>query len=93
MLHKVLLLAGAALTLAACADQPPLVDRVSKGQVQGDAARVSIQGGRIDALPLAVIHCARYGRSARWSHSDGDSLGLRLRGQAVSVTASQTRKR
>ena len=72
MLRSVLLLAGAAVALAACADQPPLVDRVSKGQVQGDASRVSILGGRLDALPLAVIHCARYGRSAQWSHADGD---------------------
>ncbi len=69
---SVVLVGLAALVLAGCADQPPLVDRVSKGQVEGDASRVSIQGGRIDALPLAVIHCARYGRSAQWSHSDGD---------------------
>ncbi len=72
MLRGLALLAGTAVLLTACADQPPLVDRVSKGQVQGDASRVSIQGGRLDALPLAVIHCARYGRSAQWSHTDGD---------------------
>ena len=72
MLHRALLLAGVAAVLASCADQPPLVDRVSRGQVQGDAERVSIQGGRVDALPLAVLHCSRYGRSARWSHADGD---------------------
>ncbi len=72
MLRGLMLLAGAVVLLAACADQPPLVDRVSKGQVQGDANRVSVEGGRTDALPLAVIHCARYGRSARWDHADGD---------------------
>ena len=75
MLRGVALIVGAAVALAGCADQPPLVDRVSKGQVQGDGSRVSIEGGRLDALPLAVIHCARYGRSAQWSHSeDGRSV-------------------
>ncbi len=72
MLRRFALLVGVTIVLAGCADQPPLVDRVSKGQVQGDADRVSIQGGRIDALPLAVLHCARYGRSARWSHAEDD---------------------
>ena len=72
MRRWVALLVTSTVALAGCADQPPLVDRVSKGQVQGDASHVSVQGGRIDALPLAVIHCARYGRSAQWSHSDGD---------------------
>ncbi|WP_174301131.1 hypothetical protein [Caulobacter sp. S45] len=72
MVRGLALLGITGLALAGCANQPPLVDRVSKGQVQGDAGRVSIEGGRIDALPLAVIHCARYGRSARWSHTDGD---------------------
>ena len=51
-----LLLAVAAL--AGCASQTPLVDSVSKGQVEGDANQVRVQGGRIDALPLAVIHCS-----------------------------------
>ena len=72
MRRALVLIGSAAVLLAGCANQPPLVDRVSKGQVLGDAGRVSIQGGRIDALPLAVIHCARYGRSAQWSHTDGD---------------------
>ena len=58
--------------LAGCADQPPLIDRVSRGRVEGDSASVSIAGGRLDALPLAIAHCARFGRSAQWSHSDGD---------------------
>ena len=59
-------------SLAGCAGQAPLIDRVSDGRVRGDATHVSIQGGRLDTLPLAVAHCARYGRSARWSHPDGD---------------------
>ena len=70
MLRTVALLVMASVVLTGCANQPPLVDRVSKGQVQGDANQVSIEGGRLDALPLAVIHCARYGRSAQWSLAD-----------------------
>jgi hypothetical protein len=68
-------LAAAALTLGmltGCAGQTPLIDRVSDGKVVGDAERVSILGGRLDTLPLAVAHCARFGRSAEWSHADGD---------------------
>ena len=66
----VLALAGG--VLAGCADQPPLIDRVSKGKVMGDASQVSVEGGRLDALPLAIAHCARYGRSAQWSHEADD---------------------
>ena len=40
--------------------------------MQGDSAQVSIEGGRLDALPLAIAHCARFGRSAQWSHADND---------------------
>jgi hypothetical protein len=65
-------LALASGLLAGCADQPPLVDRLSKGKVMGDQSQVSVEGGRLDALPLAVAHCARFGRSAEWSHADGD---------------------
>ena len=72
MQRRLAMLVVTSLVLAGCANQPPLVDRVSKGQVQGDRSQVSIQGGRVDALPLAVLHCARYGRSAQWSHTDGD---------------------
>lgn len=58
--------------LAGCAGQAPLIDRVSRGKVLGDSSQVSVEGGRLDALPLAIAHCARYGRSAQWSHADGD---------------------
>ena len=69
------LLALMAVSITACADQPPLVDRVAKGRVQGDAGQVSIEGGRLDALPLAIAHCARYGRSAQWNRAeDGRSI-------------------
>ena len=58
--------------LTGCSGQTPLIDKVSDGRVQGDAEHVSIAGGRLETLPLAVAHCARYGRSARWAHADGD---------------------
>ena len=61
----------ATLALTACANSPPLVDRLSDGRVQGDADRVSVIGGRLDSLPLAVAHCARFGRSAQFSRTDG----------------------
>jgi hypothetical protein len=71
MSRRMAIVIGMAATLAACADSPPLVDKISKGRVDGDAARVSVEGGRLDALPLAIAHCARYGRSAQWSHAEG----------------------
>ena len=75
MVRRAGLLAAMAVMLAGCANQSPLVDRMSKGQVQGDANHVSIEGGRLDALPLAVMHCSRFGRSAQWSHAeDGRSV-------------------
>lgn len=71
-MRKLAVLALCGVMLAGCADQPPLIDRVSRGKVEGDSSQVSIAGGRLDALPLAIAHCARFGRSAEWSHSDGD---------------------
>ncbi|MHB8285735.1 MAG: hypothetical protein ACYDD1_13800 [Caulobacteraceae bacterium] len=68
-------LAAAALTatlLAGCASSPALVDNLPNGRVQGDADHVSVQGGRWEALPLAVAHCARYGLSASFDRLDGD---------------------
>ena len=58
--------------LAGCADQTPLIDRVSKGKVQGDATQVSVEGSRLDALPLAVAHCARFSRSAQYNRAEGE---------------------
>ncbi len=66
----VVLLAAAAL-VAGCADTSGPTDGAPR-RVQGDGDHVSILGGRLDALPLAIGHCARFGRSAQWSHADGD---------------------
>ena len=71
-MRRATVLVMAAGLLAGCANSTPLVDKVSRGKVDGDASQVSIQGGRLDALPLAIAHCARYGRSAQWSHADND---------------------
>ena len=66
----VLLAVGTAM-LAGCADTSGPSDSPSR-RVEGDASSASILGGRLDALPLAIAHCARFGRSAQWSHADGD---------------------
>jgi hypothetical protein len=76
MARKTLALAAAAslatVLASACAPSPPLVDNLPNGQVQGDAARVSVLGGRWESLPLAVAHCARFGLSAQFDRQDGD---------------------
>ncbi len=64
------LAAGVSLVLAGCADGP--TPDGAPRRVQGDADQVSILGGRLDSLPLAIGHCARFGRSAQWSHAEGD---------------------
>ena len=63
----------ALVALAGCATgQAPVVDRLSGDRVRGDADHVSVLGGRLDALPLAVLHCSRYGRAAQFDRLDGD---------------------
>jgi hypothetical protein len=64
--------AVAAALLAGCASSPALVDDLPNGRVHGDADHVSVQGGRWEALPLAMAHCARFGLSATFSKLDGD---------------------
>lgn len=60
----------ASLALAACADgDVSLSDRVAgRSRVQGDAdgVRVMQADSRADAFPLAIGHCARFGRSAQF---------------------------
>ena len=65
------LLVGAALIVSGCADTSGPSEGAPR-RVEGDANQVSILGGRLDALPIAIGHCARFGRSAQWSHVDGD---------------------
>ena len=60
-----------AMVLAGCAgENKPVVDHLSNGRIQGDADHVSVEGGRLDSLPLAVLHCSRYGRSAQFARSE-----------------------
>ena len=62
--------------LSACAADQSLSDRLAgAGRVKGDRETVSVfgMGSRVDALPLAIGHCARYGRSAQFSMRRGES--------------------
>ena len=55
--------------LAGCASNESLSDRLAgRDRVRGDAEGVVVSGfgSRAEALPLAVGHCARFGRSAQF---------------------------
>ena len=60
------------LTLGGCAEgfgAGGLSDRLAgSGRVRGDAEEVVVTGfeSRVEALPLAVAHCSRFGRSAQF---------------------------
>lgn len=70
---RIIAASGVALALlAGCASSPALVDDLPNGRVRGDATHVSVLGGRWEALPLAVAHCARFGLSAQFSKLEGD---------------------
>lgn len=67
-MFRTLALAGALLACG-CASGAGLSDRLAgRDRVRGDAegVRVSGMGSRLEALPLAVGHCARFGRSAQF---------------------------
>lgn len=66
-----------ALMLSSCADAPPMIDNLPNGRVRGDINEVSVQGGRWEALPLAVAHCARFSRSAQFVRLNGDRAVFR----------------
>lgn len=57
-----------ALALAGCVTGKP---GAAGSRVVGDADHVSVEGSRWDALPLAVIHCSRFSRSAVFDHAEG----------------------
>ena len=57
------------LLLTGCASNVSFSDRLAgPDRVRGDAEQVTVTGlgSRIEALPLAVGHCARFGRSAQF---------------------------
>jgi hypothetical protein len=66
-----LIVAVLGLMLTGCATDRPAIDRLPGGRVLGDAERVSVEGPRWDALPFAVAHCARFGRSAEYDRTEG----------------------
>ena len=63
--------AAAALLLSGCGSMGyALGGRVAGGdRVHGDADAVTVTGmdSRVDAFPLAIAHCARFGRSAQFA--------------------------
>ena len=59
-----------AVLLAGCASDVSFSDRLAgRDRVRGDAEGVQVFGigSRVDALPLAVGHCAKFGRAARFT--------------------------
>lgn len=67
------------LALAACASDQSLSDRLAgRDRVHGDAETVTVTGfsSRVEALPLAVGHCARFGRSAQFDRKAADGAYL-----------------
>ena len=73
----------ACLSLAGCAQggTTSLSDRIAgSSRVHGDADRVSVMqaDSRADAFPLAIGHCARFGRSAQYdSRGEGGAYEFR----------------
>lgn len=65
------------LVLSACASaQERVFQKLVGGRVEGDAAQVAVSGadGPVDALPLAVAHCTRFGRAAQFRSREGEKL-------------------
>ena len=61
------------LMLTGCASNVSLSDRLAgPDRVHGDADTVTVTGfsSRVEALPLAVGHCSRFGRSAQFDRKD-----------------------
>ena len=74
------LAAGLLLLLGACASDQSLSDRFAgAGRVRGDGEAVSVFGmaSRVEALPLAIGHCARYGRAAQFAEHRADAYAFR----------------
>lgn len=62
------------LMLSGCASGAGLGGRMAgSDRVRGDAERVGVSGmdSRVEALPLAIAHCARFGRAAQFEGKGG----------------------
>jgi hypothetical protein len=59
--------------LGGCATSEAVVGRLTGGKVSGgrDEAVVRDMGSQADAFPLAVAHCARFGRKAQFARRRG----------------------
>lgn len=67
------------VTLSSCASGESFSDRLAgPGRVSGDADGVTVRGmgSRVEALPLAVGHCAKSGRSAQFDRRAQDGAYL-----------------
>ena len=63
------------LMLTGCATDVSLSDRLAgRDRVSGDADAVTVRGmgTRVEALPLAVGHCSKFGRSAQFDRKGDD---------------------
>ncbi len=63
------------ILLGGCASNESFSDRLAgRDRVHGDADGVTVSGfgSRVEALPLAVGHCARFGRSAQFDAKTDD---------------------
>ena len=63
-------IAAVMLALGGCASNVSLSDRLAGGnRVRGDAESVTVtgMGSRVEALPLAVGHCGKFGRAAQFA--------------------------
>ena len=61
------------LNLSGCASGADVLGGLLGGRVDGDSDRAAVSGadGPVDALPLAIAHCTRFGRSAQFSGREG----------------------
>ena len=61
----------AATMLAACSSDESLTDRLAGARVRGDADGVVVRQASsvVDALPLAMGHCAHFHRSAQYDRA------------------------
>ncbi len=79
-MRKVATVALVGLSLAGCASEVSLSDRLAgPSRVRGDADAVSVygMGSRVEALPLAVGHCSRFHKSAQFDRKREDAYAFR----------------
>ena len=76
-LIRLLAVSALLLCLSSCAAASEgALEHLLGGRVEGDATRAAISGadGPLDALPLAIAHCTRFGRDAQFSRREGGRI-------------------